>query len=60
VRERFQVTMDIQIVFDQPTIRGMAEAIETSAKIEADEPALVPVPRTNRPERNLLALRSEK
>jgi acyl carrier protein len=47
VRQRFEVEVAMRVLFERPTVRGFAEAIDealaTGAK--SDEPKLVPVPR---------------
>jgi amino acid adenylation domain-containing protein len=36
VRERLGVTLDIQVVFDSPTVRGIAAAVEAAAQTAGD------------------------
>jgi long-subunit acyl-CoA synthetase (AMP-forming) len=48
VRERFQVELPMRILFDQPTIRGLAQAVDAAreaGKLESAEPAIIPVSR---------------
>jgi amino acid adenylation domain-containing protein len=48
VRERFQVELPMRILFDQPTIRGLAQAVDEAreaGRLESAEPAIMPVSR---------------